>query len=59
VDEAAVLRSIELSVTKYCPVHFMLAQAFPMELHYEIYEDEPDGTRRLVSQGIWQEYSTQ
>jgi putative redox protein len=59
VDELAVLRAIELSVTKYCPVHFMLAQAFPMELHYEIYEDEPDGTRRLVSQGIWQEYSTQ
>ena len=58
IDEAAVLRSIELSMTKYCPVQVMLSQAFPMELHYEIYEDEPDGTRRLVSQGIWQEYST-
>jgi putative redox protein len=57
VDESAVLRSIELSMTKYCPVQVMLAQAFPMELHYEIYEEEPDGTRRLVSQGIWQEYS--
>jgi putative redox protein len=54
VGEAAVLRSIELSMTKYCPVQVMLAQAFPMELHYEIYE-EVDGTRRLVSQGIWQE----
>jgi putative redox protein len=59
VDETAVLRSIELSITKYCPVQFMLAQAFPMELHYEIYEDEHDGTRRLVSQGIWQELSMQ
>jgi len=59
VEEAAVLRAIELSVTKYCPVHFMLAQAFPMELQYEIYEAEPDGTRRLVFQGIWQELSTE
>jgi putative redox protein len=54
VDETAVLRSIELSMTKYCPVQVMLSQAFPMELHYEIYEDESNGTRRLVSQGIWQ-----
>ena len=55
VEEAAVLRAIELSVTKYCPVHFMLAQAFPMEVQYEIYEDEPDGTWQLASQGIWQQ----
>jgi putative redox protein len=55
IEEAAVLRAIELSVTKYCPVHFMLAQAFPMEVHYEIYEEESGGTRRLASQGIWQE----
>ena len=59
VEEAAVLRAIELSVTKYCPVHFMLAQAFPMELHYEIYEEEPDGARRLAFRGIWQELSTE
>ena len=57
VDEAAVLRSIELSITKYCPVQFMLAQVFPVELHYEIYEDEGDGNRRLTSQGTWQELS--
>jgi len=55
VDEAAVLRSIELSATKYCPVHFMLAQVFPIEMQYEIYEDEGDGNRRLTSQGTWQE----
>jgi putative redox protein len=59
VEEAAVIRSIELSMTKYCPVQVMLSKAFPMELHYEIYEDELDGTRRLVSQGVWQEFSTQ
>jgi len=55
VEETAVLRSIELSMTKYCPVQVMLAQAFPMELHYEIHEEEKGG-RRLVSQGIWQEF---
>ena len=54
IDEVAVLRSIELSMTKYCPVQVMLAPAVPMELHYEIYEDE-EGTQRLISQGIWQE----
>jgi hypothetical protein len=58
VDETAVIRSIELSMMKYCPVQVMLSQAFPMEAHYEIYEAELDGTRRLVSQGIWQEFST-
>jgi hypothetical protein len=51
------LRAIELSVTKYCPVQKMLEGAFPMELHYEIYEDEGEGKRRLIYQGIWQELS--
>jgi putative redox protein len=55
VEEAAVLRSIELSATKYCPVHFMLAQVFPVEMHYEIYEDKGEGNRRLTSHGTWQE----
>jgi putative redox protein len=58
IEEAAVLRSIELSMTKYCPVQVMLSQAFPMELHYEIFEEEPGGTRRLTAQGIWEEFST-
>lgn len=57
VEEAAVLRSIELAVTKYCPVQIMLGQVFPMELRYEIYEDEGDGNRRLTAEGIWQELS--
>ncbi|HLO32155.1 MAG TPA: OsmC family protein [Anaerolineales bacterium] len=59
VDEAAVLRSIELSITKYCPVQCMLAQVFPMDLHYEIYEDDGNGNRHLTSQGIWQEFPTE
>jgi putative redox protein len=59
IEEAAVLRAIELSATKYCPAQFMLVQAFPMELHYEIYEEEGHGNRRLTSQGFWQELSAE
>lgn len=54
VNEQAVLRSIELTATKYCPAQIMLGRAFPMDLHYEIYEDEADGMKRLTYQGIWQ-----
>jgi putative redox protein len=59
VDETAVLRALELSFTKYCPAQKMLDGAFPMDLRYEIYEDEGDGSRRLISQGDWQELSTE
>jgi putative redox protein len=55
VEETALLRAIELTVTKYCPAQIMLRQAFPMDLHYEIYEDEDEGNTRLTHQGIWQE----
>lgn len=58
IEEAAVLRSIELAATKYCPAQFMLAQAFPMQLHYEIYEAGEDGRHRLTFQGLWQPLST-
>ena len=57
VEETAVLRAIELSMTKYCPVQIMLGQVFPMEVHYEIYEEEGNGNRRLTAEGIWQELS--
>jgi putative redox protein len=53
VDEAAVNRAIELSATKYCPVQAMLANAVPMELVYEIYE-EKDGAKELVKKGEWE-----
>ena len=55
VDESALLRSIELAATKYCPAQLMLAQVFPIELSYEIYEETDDGARQLVYQGTWQE----
>ena len=54
VNEAAVLRSIELAATKYCPAQIMLEQAFPMDLHYEIYDHEPNGNKQLTHQGVWQ-----
>lgn len=53
VDEAAVLRSIELSATRYCPAQAMLGKAFPMELKYNIYEDEGDGHRVLAKSGYY------
>jgi putative redox protein len=51
LDEAAVLRAIELSATRYCPAQAMLGKVFPIELHYRIYEDEGDGQPALVSSG--------
>ena len=55
VSEEAVLRSIELAATKYCPAEFMFAQVFPIDLHYEIYEDEGNDGKRLIHQGAWQD----
>jgi putative redox protein len=52
VDEAAVVRAIELSAVRYCPAQAMLSKAFPMELTYEIYE-EKDGQVTLVKEGVY------
>ena len=57
VEEAAVLRAIELSATKYCPAQAMLGKVVPMELVYEIYEDEGDGKMRLAKQGKYKPQS--
>lgn len=38
IDPAAVERSIELSMDKYCPVAGMLKQVVPIETAYEIVE---------------------
>lgn len=53
VDEAAVLRAIELSATKYCPAQAMLGKVVPIELAYEVYEDEGAGKSRLAKQGTY------
>jgi putative redox protein len=39
VDETALLRAVELSAAKYCPAQAMLSRIAPMELKYEIYEE--------------------
>jgi len=49
LSEDAILRAIELSITKYCPAHAMLEKAFPIDIEYEIYEDGGD----LTHQGVW------
>lgn len=51
VEVAAVLRAIELSVEKYCPVHAMLSKAFPIDLAYVVSEDEEQGASRVVAEG--------
>lgn len=40
VDEAALLRAIELSAEKYCPAQAMLSKAFPMQLVYKILDEQ-------------------
>jgi putative redox protein len=55
VEEAAVLRAIELSATRYCPAQAMFEQVFPIELQYEIYESEGNDLSRLTVRGRWQE----
>lgn len=55
VDEAAVMRAIDLSATKYCPAQAMLGKVVPIELVYEIYEDEGAGKTRLVKKGVYRQ----
>ena len=48
----AVLRSIELSVAKYCPVHAMLSKALPIDLRYSIVEDDGE-SQQVVAKGTY------
>jgi putative redox protein len=48
IDEAALLRAIELSAEKYCPAQAMLGKAFPMQLVYKIFDEHG---KTLVRQG--------
>ncbi len=54
VDEAAVVRSIQLSAERYCPAQGMLAKVMPIRLLYEIYEEAEDGSRSLKVKGEYQ-----
>lgn len=40
IDEAAVVRAIELSAERYCPVQAMIRQVAPLELNYKIIKSE-------------------
>ena len=51
IDESALVRAIKLSIQKYCPVHAMLSQAFPVSQCYVIFEDEGNGARHVVAEG--------
>jgi putative redox protein len=53
LDEAALVRSIELSAGRYCPAQAMLGMCMPIELKYHIFEDLGEGERRLVTSGIY------
>lgn len=55
LDEAALLRAIELSATRYCPAQAMFEKIFPITLKYQLFEEE-NGERKLVKSG---EYSPQ
>jgi putative redox protein len=51
LEEAAVLRAIELSVTKYCPVYASMRGSFPVTFSYTIFEGEAEGAQTLVAEG--------
>ena len=48
VDEAAVIRAIELSAEKYCPAQAMLSKAFPIRLIYKIFDT---ASKTLLKEG--------
>lgn len=52
VGEKAVLRAIELSAERYCPAQAMLGKVFPIELRYQIFEDQ-DGEKTLKYEGVY------
>ncbi len=54
IDEQAVVRSIELSATKYCPSQAMLGKIIPLTLKYYLYEGVDLETAELISQGTYQ-----
>lgn len=50
VDEAAVVRAIQLTSESYCPAQAMLGQVMPIELRYQIFE-ETSGEKKLIKEG--------
>jgi len=52
VDEKAVLRAIELTAGSYCPAYAMLAKVMPIDLRYQVFEEE-GGEMKLVVEGMY------
>lgn len=52
VDENAVRRAIELTAKSYCPAQAMLGQVMPIDLRYQIFEED-DEERKLVTEGVF------
>ena len=53
IEEKALLRSMELSATRYCPAQAMLSQLIPIELKYYLYQDMGDGERKVIASGTY------
>lgn len=51
INEEAVVRSIELSATRYCPAQGMLDDIIPIRLRYHIYEDQGEGQKTHILSG--------
>lgn len=58
VEEAAVVRAIELSAERYCPAQAMFSRIMPIELKYHIYQDGGQEKPQLVTSGVYQPAET-
>lgn len=57
IQEAAVVRAIQLSAEKYCPAQAMLIKAFPIKMTYKIFDEDgktllKDGEYLLKSSAV-------
>ncbi len=52
VEEAAVLRALQLTAESYCPAQAMLGKVMPIELRYQVFEDMA-GENKLVAEGVY------
>ncbi|MGB9674072.1 MAG: OsmC family protein, partial [Anaerolineales bacterium] len=51
IQEEAVVRSIELSATRYCPAQGMLKHVMPITLLYFIYDAKDKNDQPLIKSG--------
>jgi putative redox protein len=53
IDEAAVVRAIELSATRYCPAQAMFSKIMPIKLKYSIFEVKDEQNKVLTTTGTY------